>query len=96
MSFHAPLVAASCIVCGSTDERGLCTTRLAGGEEVVVCGTHELMHRRSRALATSPGELRIIVSERRLRNERRHEQPDELGGRLVAAFCAERRRNPRR
>lgn len=96
MSFHAPLTAAACVVCGSTDARGLCTTRLAGGEEIVVCGTHELMHRRSRALARSAAELGALVSDRRMRDERRRDEPDELGARLVAAFCSDRRQTPRR
>jgi hypothetical protein len=96
MSFHAPLSAAACVVCGSTDTRALCTTRLAGGEDVVVCGTHELMHRRSRSVAASVIELGEIVRDRRLRDERRSDGQDELGAQLSAAFRAERRRIARR
>lgn len=96
MSFHAPSVAAACVVCGATDTRALCTTRLAGGEDVVVCGTHELMHRRARSVAASVAELGEIVRDRRLRDERRRDEPDELGAQLIAAFRTERRRTPRR
>jgi len=96
MSFHAPSMAAACVVCGSTDARALCTTRLASGEEVVVCGTHELMHRRSRSVAASTSELAEIVRDRRDVRERRRDDPDELGAQLIAAFRTERRRTPRR
>jgi hypothetical protein len=74
-----------CVVCGHTDERALVTTRLARGEVVVVCGTHELMHRRSKRKAQSTRELKAMLRDRR-DTKRRHPIPDELGARLIDAF----------
>jgi hypothetical protein len=74
-----------CVVCGHADGRALVTTRLLRGEVVVVCGTHELMHRRSGRTAQSAGELRTMLGERR-GSRRRMPIPDELGARLIDAF----------
>jgi hypothetical protein len=74
-----------CAVCGCTDARGLCTTRLSRGDIVVVCGTHELMHRRAERKAESVRELRSMMRDRR-ETKRRLPIPDELGARLIEAF----------
>ena len=91
MSFRAPSIGSHCAVCGQTDARALCTTRLSNGDIVVVCGTHELMHRRSRRIAGNVSELTELVRDRRARDERRREEMDELGAQLSAAFRSERR-----
>jgi hypothetical protein len=76
-----------CVVCGLSDERALSTTRLLRGEVVVVCGTHELMHRRRERPAANVAELRAALRDRR-ETRRRRPIPDELGARLIEAFSA--------
>jgi hypothetical protein len=99
MSFRGPESASTkepiCVVCGQSDKRALCTTRLSTGETVVVCGTHELMHRRARTVAASVRDLAALVRDRRNKH-RRVEQIDELGARLASAFRPERRKTDRR
>jgi hypothetical protein len=93
MSFQVPTSPAACVVCGTSDARALCTTRLEGGELVVVCGTHELMHRRGPRVARSVDELKGLVRERRRRAERRLQGTgDELGLQLTEAFAGARRK----
>ena len=75
----------SCVVCGENDARALSTTRLSRGDIVVVCGTHELMHRRSERKAETESELRAMLRNRR-ESKRRRPIPDELGARLIEAF----------
>jgi len=79
-----------CVVCAERDERALSTLKLADGTRVVVCGSHDIMYRRSGQLAHSVTELRMITRARRERAPRR-EIGDELGERLVAAFAPARR-----
>jgi hypothetical protein len=74
-----------CVVCGQADARALCTTRLSRGDVVVVCGTHELMHRREARPAETASELRAMLRNRR-ESRRRMPIPDELGARLIEAF----------
>jgi len=74
-----------CAVCGLSDARALCTTRLSRGEIVVVCGSHELMHRRAARKAETVSDLRAMMRDRR-DTRRRHPIPDELGARLIEAF----------
>ncbi|CAN5257422.1 hypothetical protein BH09MYX1_BH09MYX1_67000 [soil metagenome] len=82
----------SCCVCRESDARALTTTRLANGEIAVVCGTHELMHRRMSTPANSATELRGTLRQRR-NTARRGEGGDELGMKLSDAFSnLERRR----
>jgi hypothetical protein len=76
-----------CVVCGQADERALCTTRLSRGDVVVVCGTHELMHRRAPRKAETASALRAMLRDRR-DGRRRQPIPDELGARLIEAFSA--------
>ncbi|MDB4997811.1 MAG: hypothetical protein JWM74_5243 [Myxococcaceae bacterium] len=75
-----------CVVCGERDARQLTTTPLAGGEVVTVCGSHELMHRRATAAASSIAEMRAMLGDRREPRERRFEMTDELGAQLADAF----------
>jgi hypothetical protein len=79
-----------CAICGQADLRALSTTRLARGEVVVVCGTHELMHRRSGRTAESLSDLQAMVRDRR-EARRRYPIADELGARLMEAFSTNRR-----
>lgn len=84
-----------CVVCGANDARGTATTRLASGEVVAVCGSHELMHRRSSKTARSVMELKSLLQNRRSTRDRRSlqsgEEGDELGAQLSEAFAAEQR-----
>ncbi len=87
--------ASGCCVCGTSDERQLTTTRLGTGDLVIVCGTHELMHRRAGKNAASLSELRGMVKNRRVGRDRR-DKGDELGSELESAFSPQRRGLDRR
>lgn len=80
----------ACSVCGERDERALSTLKLADGGRVAVCGSHDLIYRRSGQVARSLDELRAIVRDRRERAARR-DDGDELGAQLMAAFSPDRR-----
>ena len=69
---------------------------LANGANVVVCGTHALMHERAPSRAASARELREMAGDRRDRKDRRDGTADELGARLIEAFSGERRRKNER
>ena len=58
-----------------------------------MCGSHDIIYRRSGQLAHSVTELRMITRNPRERAPRR-EMGDELGERLVAAFAPARRTAP--
>lgn len=79
-----------CVVCGERDERSLTTLKLADAARVVVCGSHDLVYRRSGTVARDVAELRAIARDRRERTHRRDEG-DELGSQLSAAFAPDRR-----
>jgi hypothetical protein len=79
-----------CAVCGLTDARALTTTSLADGTDVVVCGSHELTHRRAGLSARTAAELATLATERR-RRHRRVPPSDELAGMLSDAFAGTRR-----
>ena len=79
-----------CVVCGERDERALSTLKLAEGARVVVCGSHDLIYRRSGQVACDVEELRAITRDRRQRSLRR-DLGDELGAQLMAAFAPDRR-----
>ncbi len=79
-----------CVVCGHKDERALSTLMLASGVRVTVCGSHDLVYRRSGEIAITVDDLRDIVRDRRERAPRR-EIGDELGESLIAAFSPSRR-----
>ncbi len=80
-----------CVVCAERDERALSTLKLGDGSRVVVCGSHDLIYRRSGEIALSVEELRTITRDRRERTIRR-DPGDELGAQLVAAFSTRDRR----
>ena len=79
-----------CVVCGERDERALSTVKLGDGARVVVCGSHDLIYRRSGQGARDADDLRMITRDRRQRSVRR-DVGDELGAQLVAAFSPDRR-----
>jgi hypothetical protein len=85
----------SCCVCGASDARSLVAVTLVGGARATLCGSHALMHRRSSMGARSAADLRVLLTERRRRTERRSEG-DALGDALSAAFAGDRREAGRR
>jgi hypothetical protein len=80
----------ACVVCGERDERALSTLKLALGSRVFICGSHDLIYRRSGQTASTVEELCTITRDRREQTARR-DAGDELGARLVAAFSNDRR-----
>jgi hypothetical protein len=82
----------ACLVCGMRDVRALTTTALATGGSAVVCGTHELMHRRAGNVARDENHLRAIVAERRKSTERRARVLVFDGAELVPFMEEEERR----
>ncbi|MGH7436842.1 MAG: hypothetical protein ACRENE_14305 [Polyangiaceae bacterium] len=89
------MAGSSCCVCGATDARALVEVSLVGGARATLCGSHALMHRRSPMDARSAADLKIRLSDRRRRSERRSDG-DELGQSLSEAFAGERRAAGRR
>jgi hypothetical protein len=87
---HTPERSA-CAVCGVHDERALSTLKLALGTRVIVCGTHDLVYRRSGQTASTVEELRAIARDRREDRSARRDEGDELGAQLAAAFVSEKR-----
>jgi hypothetical protein len=85
----------SCCVCGARDARALVDVLLPGGARATLCGSHALIHRRTRLQPRSESELRALLSDRRTRGDRR-EVGDELGAALASAFSDERREQSRR
>jgi hypothetical protein len=85
----------ACCVCGASDARALVEVLLVGGARATLCGSHALMHGRSRSTARSESELRDLLRDRRGRRDRRLEG-DELGEALIQAFHGERRDGERR
>jgi hypothetical protein len=90
MNGHRTTTLESCVVCGERDERALSTLKLGNGGRVAVCGSHDLIYRRSGRVAFNEEELRVLASDRRRRSVRR-DQGDELGIQLMAAFSPDRR-----
>ncbi len=93
----SPAPKGPCVVCGIADGRALVEIDLAGEPCVTVCGSHELMHRRSGFSAQNAAELRAAFGDRRS-NERRGGpgEIDELAEALTAAFTRDRRGPDRR
>lgn len=85
-----------CCVCGLRDARGLVVVGLAGGAQVTLCGTHDLMYRRDGSTAQTAAALRAAYGERRGTERRAKGEGDELAERLTAAFTTERRSSERR
>jgi hypothetical protein len=82
----------ACVVCGMSDARALFDVRLVGGVCTMLCGSHALMHRRSRVQARTVRELRDALRDRRHRSDRRAASGDELGAKLASAFAGGERR----
>ena len=84
----------SCAVCGEHDERMLATVQLRGGDEATLCGSHALMHARSKEDLRSVSDLKAAFGDRRSGTRRAAppaEHRDELAERLHNAFIRERR-----
>jgi hypothetical protein len=79
------------VVCGERDERALSTLRLIDGTRVFVCGSHDLIYRRSGQTAGTVEELCSIARDRRGEQSVRRDMGDELGAQLASAFTKERR-----
>jgi hypothetical protein len=86
-----------CSVCGLRDARALVMVDLSSGVRVTLCGTHELMHRRTGSRARSVEELKAAFKDRRGTDRRGYRgEVDELAQRLDAAFMKDRRGTERR
>lgn len=80
-----------------SDARGLVEVDLAGEPCVTLCGSHELMHRRSGFRAQTIAELRVAFGNRRGTDRRGGPgELDELAESLTSAFTRERRTTARR
>jgi hypothetical protein len=80
-----------------SDARGLIEVDLKDRSRIVLCGTHELMHRRSGESAASVTELRVAFGDRRSTDRRGGPgEVDELAEALSNAFLSERRAASRR
>lgn len=96
-STSAAATRGSCAVCGMSDARGLVEVDLAGEPCVTLCGSHELMHRRSGWKAQTASELRAAFGDRRGTDRRGGRgDVDELAESLTAAFTRDRRTSSRR
>jgi hypothetical protein len=89
------IAGASCCVCGSNDARSLVDVSLDAGARATLCGSHELMLKRSQARPRSEVEVREILRDRRSRRDRR-QSGDELGAALSQAFGVRTRDGERR
>ncbi|HEX3770374.1 MAG TPA: hypothetical protein VHV30_05900 [Polyangiaceae bacterium] len=92
------LLGSSCCVCGARDARALVDVVLIGGARTTLCGSHELMHRRSPAQARTVAQLRALLGDRRSRSDRRDAVAgfDDLAVALSAAFSGDQRVADRR
>lgn len=80
-----------------SDARGLVEVDLADEPCVTLCGTHELMHRRTGLRARNVSELRDAFGDRRSTDRRGGPgEIDELAESLTSAFTRERRTAARR
>ena len=80
-----------------SDARGLVEVDLAAAPCVALCGTHELMHRRSGWKAQTVAELRDAFGDRRSTDRRGGPgEIDELAEALTSAFTRDRRSTSRR
>lgn len=79
------------------DARALVEVDLAGEPCVTLCGSHELMHRRSGFRAATVAELCLAFDDRRDTDRRGGPgEVDELAEKLSAAFMIDRRGPNRR
>ena len=96
-SASSPEAKGPCAVCGMSDARGLVEVDLADEPCVTLCGTHELMHRRTGSCAQNVSELRDAFGDRRSTDRRGGPgEIDELAESLTSAFTRERRTAARR
>jgi hypothetical protein len=80
-----------------SDARGLVEVDLAEDPCITLCGTHELMHRRSGWKAQTVSDLRAAYGDRRSSDRRGGRgEVDELAEALTAAFTRDRRGTSRR
>jgi hypothetical protein len=80
-----------------SDARGLVEIDLAHEPCVSLCGSHELMHRRSGWKSRTVAELRVEFGNRRGTDRRGGPgEVDELAEKLQAAFTRDRRTTSRR
>lgn len=87
----------SCAVCGEDDKRMLAIVQLRGGSEATLCGSHALMHARSKEDIRTADDLRRAFADRRSGTRRAAlSSGDELADKLQAAFTRERRAADRR
>lgn len=86
----------ACAVCGAGDARTLTFRKLAGGDDVVLCGSHALVLERLDRAPATPAELESALGDRRDTSRRGGEAEDELAARLFDAFTTERRGSDRR
>lgn len=102
---NAPVVRApeaprgsACAVCGVGDARTLTVRALggAGGEDVVLCGSHALVLERLAHAPATRAELDAALGDRREQRRRGGAFEDELAARLFDAFTTERRGEDRR
>lgn len=84
-----------CCVCQMRDARALIDVDLPMGS-VTLCGSHDLMRRRSSIPAHSVAELKMLFGERRETNRRGRPEVDELAAALSAAFSNDQRSADRR
>ena len=68
-----------CAVCGVKDARMLAVVQLRGGEEATLCGSHALMHARSKADIRTEADLREHFADRRS-GTRRVSNSSAVGG----------------
>ena len=86
-----------CAVCGMSDARALVEVDLAEAAGITLCGSHELMHRRSGFAARTVTDLCSAFGNRRSTERRGGPgEVDELAEKLSAAFIRERRGTARR
>lgn len=75
----------------------LAIVQLRGGSEATLCGSHALMHARSKEDLRSEDDLRNAFTDRRSGTRRAAATSgDELADKLQAAFTRERRAVDRR
>lgn len=85
-----------CCVCQMQDARALLDVKLGDGSSVTLCGSHDLMMRRSTVRPQSLVELKMMFGERRETHRRGPIDVDELAAALSAAFAPDRRTTDRR
>ncbi len=78
------------------DARALLEVNLADGSSATLCGSHDLMMRRSTVCPQTVSELKMMFGDRRETHRRGRAEVDELAASLSAAFSGDRRTLDRR